>query len=175
MTATIHIGNAHLRRLLLWLLVSLGVVVGQARARAAWLWDRVDATVVATGAEREPPRARVGTVGRNDRLRWQAVVRFEYRRAGETFVGRRIDPDGTWFYSAGKARARAASYAVGQRVRAYVDPDDPARAFLEPGVTGAEWLLFGVAQFAAFVLWLARANARAEREQLPSPLAAAGD
>lgn len=121
----------------------------------------IDAVVVATGVER-----RAGTASQTPA--WVPRVTFEYRLGAATYQASRLTPldrSGTQRW----ARREIAPYHAGDRVRAWYDPREPGRAFLERGNTPAlNPTLLAPAPILALALWMA-GNARAKRRGLSLP------
>jgi hypothetical protein len=65
-------------------------------------------------------------------------VRYSYEVDGKTYESDMVQlGGGTSETSVASSHAkRARKYKVGQKVKVYVDPDDPGMATLEPGETG---------------------------------------
>lgn len=87
-------------------------------------------------------------------------LEYTYRVDGIVYAGDRASLLETPVWNRNSADAMAAKYPVGANVAAYVSPDDPALAILEPGFTaaavalmlssvlaagGAMWMLHGMA------------------------------
>ena len=67
-------------------------------------------------------------------VKYTLDVTYDYSVAGESYSGTRVVlTDNLW--DEGSAQFRAANYAVGTTHPVYYNPDNPARAVLEPGNT----------------------------------------
>ena len=92
-----------------------------------------------------------------------AIIRYEYRVGGRSYVGKRVS------FRGGAAPERFVSkYRAGSRVTVYHEPEDPSNAALEVGMDGGD--VVRIAAIAGFlpgmgllVLWMA---ARMRRDAL---------
>ena len=84
-------------------------------------------------------------------LTWYLTIEFEYAYEGETYRSSNFSAVGAipTYDEWDDARDAEDEYAVGDRVTAYVPPDDPGEAFLEPGMPFA---IYGVIGFGAVLL-----------------------
>jgi hypothetical protein len=134
--------------------VGLGVIVvglwrmGQAsRARR---WPTVQGTVLSsTTASRTapPPPPLEGEDEDEERppqTLYRPVVRYTYNVGGHAFTSETLGPEDLEVSSERHAREHAARYPRGAQVTVYYDPDDPDRAYLEPGVRAGSWIMPGV-------------------------------
>jgi hypothetical protein len=123
----------------------------------AWLWTeargqrqyvRVDATVLHSGVVES---TRMGSSpGSRSVMHFEPKVRYRYEVAGQAYEGSTIGSM-SWSTSNRAAAQRSIEpYPRGASVSAWVDPREPSRALLEPGVS--PWLLGCFA--AGAVLWL---------------------
>lgn len=128
------------------------VALDDHRARS---WPVVDGIVLSSEILQGRGRAR-------QRVR-RVRVEYRYEIAGATYIGTRIR-FGKRMSTRGGLTALRARYADGQRVDVHVDPDDPDRAVLQPGITGTTvgLGLLGVAFAAAG--WMA-VRGRSERRE----------
>jgi len=99
------------------------------QAAASVTWPTTDGRITASRVER------VKKAG-DGQATYTADISYDYALDGRTFAGERV-----WFgddYSASDAsafRAAVSRYPVGQAVKVYYDPAEPAESVLEPGPT----------------------------------------
>ena len=75
-----------------------------------------------------------------------ADVEFEYSMGGKTYRGRRVDFTGRASETHGPGVGEVlGDYSAGQPVTVYVDPAQPERAVLEPGVRSSAYARLAVA------------------------------
>ena len=100
------------------------------RGVASRAWTPVPGRVIESGPVRSLIPSGEG------RGRWYpngVRLAYEYTVRGERFVGRQSTWRGYW-PTLGNVVRRAHRYPVGNEVTVWVDPDQPRRAVLEPGV-----------------------------------------
>jgi hypothetical protein len=96
---------------------------------------------------------------------YRAEVLYAYSVDGVDQLANRVAFGDFGSSDPGRAQRIVNSYPAGAEVTVHYDPDDPARAVLEPGVHGSTWLLpgFGAIFFvagAAMAVFLPRALRR---------------
>jgi hypothetical protein len=105
-------------------------------------WPTVEAAIVASTVEREV----------DDTVSYSVKIAYRYKVGGQSYLGHQISPGWQTTYSwAWVARRAAKKYAVGSTVSAYYSPRDPKIAVLEPGMSAAPILFFGMAAVLLFV------------------------
>ncbi len=129
---TAHASSAALALFTGVTVVGVGLVIGGTRdairGRASSNWTATSATILSSSLE-ESREARTG------RKQWRPNIRYEYQVGGRRFEASRLSfglatfPDGS-----GGVEAVIARYAPGTLHTVYVDPADPARAVLRPGL-----------------------------------------
>lgn len=99
-------------------------------------WAPVPGTIEAAEVEELPgPEGAAGPL-------YRARVRYRYTPpGGPPRTGTRVSLEEVALSAPGPARAVVARYPPGAAATVHVDPADPARAVLEPGVSGASALL----------------------------------
>jgi hypothetical protein len=70
---------------------------------------------------------------------WQPELTYEYRVGGQSYRSNSIRYLMPAFYHAEGARQIQAAYHQGAQVRAAVDPANPSRSVLEPGIPEGMW------------------------------------
>jgi hypothetical protein len=92
--------------------------------------DTIDDAVAVNGTVTETD---VETVTSKRSTSFEPVVGFEYRYQGQTYTSHRVFPtmSSVKYDDRSKARAVVQSYETSETVTAYVDPAEPAHAFLE--------------------------------------------
>ena len=116
------------------ILAGLGLVAFMRRrhalVRASQAWPAVPGTVLESAVRR---------YGRSVETRWRyyPAVRYRYEVEGRAYTGRRLYFDEMAWASRSSAARLAHKYPPGATVTVRYDPDDPARALLEPGLSGA--------------------------------------
>lgn len=91
---------------------------------ASRYWPRVQGVVLERGVH-------VGTASIGDET---AVVVYEYEFAGQRYTSRRVDYSGRATARTGGHRRTFARYPAGASIDVYVDPRQPSRAVLDPGI-----------------------------------------
>ena len=79
--------------------------------------------------------------------RYSPQVAYTYSVMGQAYFGTGMSIGATRVFSSyAKVQAQLAKYPLDQAVSVYYDPQQPAQATLEPGVTGGAWrtVLMGV-------------------------------
>ena len=146
-----------MRRLLLaFLAVSLVVAVWMGKdlwvEARTYSWNEVPAVV--TQSEVTVVATLKGTNRRlqpSERHWYQLNLDFEYQVDGLEHQSSKVGLVDTPVLNKSTAEGLAARYPAGARVTAYVSPDDPDLAVLEPGVTALTVVLFVAALVAVLV------------------------
>lgn len=97
---------------------------------------------------------------------------YRYQFDGRTFTGTRIYPFKVSFESgaAGElARAIADEYETGQKITAYVNPDEPSQAFLRLHFAPYIFILFAVTMIFAGILGAVRHHTEGDRKRPSGP------
>lgn len=139
--------------------VVIGLAIGLACiAGGGFLtYDALEATVSAEEVEATVLESDVGRVDATER-EYRAHVTYEYSYEGETYTSENIyagTGDSDRFSTRGTAESFVQQYPEGETVTAYVDPDEPSRAYLETGIRFTSLVgyallaLVGVVAFAA--------------------------
>ena len=99
----------------------------------------VNATVVETGVEATSGSSSPGA-------EYRPTVSFEYRYGGENYTSHSVFPSSSTpnYDTESAAREVLAGYEAGSEATAYVDPDQPADAFLLREASGGPLLAIGI-------------------------------
>lgn len=140
-------GPSTLRGALLFLLVGLAATGYGAydyvqQSDAVENAVEVDAEIVETGVESSSTNRRSGVDYKPD-------VQFSYRYEGTSYTGTNIYPASTTpsYDTESAARSALDGYEPGEMVTAYVDPADPADAFLKNQTSNAPLLIVAMGLF----------------------------
>jgi uncharacterized membrane protein YqjE len=124
--------------------------------RAATSYQPVEATVVSADIEADETA---------DEYRMRITYRYEVD--GQTYQADRLGFGDPWTRRLRRLREEIQRYQPGTRIRAWYDPDRPARAVLQPRVPPSAWFLLlllqpflAVALGLGVIIWLALAHRR---------------
>jgi hypothetical protein len=98
------------------------------KTRRAMSWPTVSGRIVSSAVVKS---------GRGEDTEYQPAIRYEYQVNGKSFgsdVCRFGFEDGA---TEGESEQAVGQYPAGRTVSVYVNPDEPAEAVLEPGLTGS--------------------------------------
>ena len=116
------------------ILAGIGLVAFMRRrhalVRASRAWPVVPGTVLESEVRRYGHSVETGR-------RYYPAVRYRYEVEGRSYVGKRLYFDEMAWSSRSSAARLAHKHPPGATVTVRYDPDDPARALLEPGLSGA--------------------------------------
>ncbi len=117
--------------LLIGVPLSIGGAVNFVHAKASMSWPAVNGVVDRSDI--------VEGSGRRGNRTYKAEINYSYIVDGQRYHGNKCTTLETrWTSPAGAARVQS-QYPVGAAVDVFYDPQDPARAVLEPGVTVSIW------------------------------------
>ena len=119
---------------MVFVIVGIGLVAFMRRrhalVRASQGWPTAPGTVLESEVRRYGLSVETGR-------RYYPAVRYRYEVAGRSYVGKRLYFDEMAWASRSTAARLAGKYSPGATVTVRYDPHDPARALLEPGLSGA--------------------------------------
>ena len=96
-------------------------------------WTQVEGKIISSEAYLE-----------DDGELYTPEIVYEYTAGGATHVGSKVQAFLIQYNWSGPARRLCEKYPTGETVKIYVDPNDPTRAVLVPGIDPhGFWLFFG--------------------------------
>lgn len=119
------------------LLIFLGIGTVK-QAFASRNWPSCSGKILSSSVEKTS-----SGVGKNRSSSYTAAVLYEYRVAGQRYTSNQIFFGQYNFGSRSPAQALAAKYPAGKRVLVYYEPQNPANAVLQPGVSWASFAVLG--------------------------------
>ena len=155
-------------RILPWGILAMGTLtlyLGIATMVGGWAsegWPSVPGVVANSEIETQYSNSNSTT---RSNFTYHASVQYDYEVEGETYSAERVS-FGEYGTGDGEyAQEVVGRYPAGAEVTVHYDPDDPARAVLEPGLHGLPWfyLLLGTPIF-LFGLALQRYLSRLSRQ-----------
>ncbi len=135
----------------MWIMVVFGLIFAAAGLFVLWQgvkehrtcresrnWPRVEGRIT---------ESTIQVTRRHRSTSYSPQVAYTYSAMGQVYFGTAVTIGATRVFSSyAKSQAQLEKYPLGQAVSVYYDPQQPAQATLEPGVTGGAWgtLLIGV-------------------------------